>query len=331
MEYRRLGKAGLKVSALSLGSWVTFGKQVDMNDAKSLLKTAYDGGINFFDNAEGYEVGESERIMGDAIAGLGLARDTFAVSSKVFWGGDKQMQLGLSAKHVRDACDAALKRLRVDYLDLYFCHRPDIDTPIEETVRAMHNLVQQGKVIYWGTSEWSSQQITQAHAIAKQEHLTAPTMEQPQYNLLHRDKVDGEFNTLYEEFGMGTTIWSPLASGLLTGKYNDGIPDDSRLALPGYEWLRDLWTSEDGKKKLEKIRQLSILSKELDISMAHLSIAWCLKNPNVSTVILGASRLSQLTDNLGAMNAVAKLTPEVIARIETIVANKPAAAERFGQ
>jgi voltage-dependent potassium channel beta subunit len=331
MEYRRLGKAGLKVSALSLGSWVTFGKQVDMNDAKSLLKTAYDGGINFFDNAEGYEVGESERIMGDAIAGLGLARDTFAVSSKVFWGGDKQMQLGLSAKHVRDACDAALKRLRVDYLDLYFCHRPDIDTPIEETVRAMHNLVQQGKVIYWGTSEWSSQQITQAHAIAKQDHLTAPTMEQPQYNLLHRDKVDGEFNTLYEEFGMGTTIWSPLASGLLTGKYNDGIPDDSRLALPGYEWLRDLWTSEDGKKKLEKIRQLSILSKELDISMAHLSIAWCLKNPNVSTVILGASRLSQLTDNLGAMNAVAKLTPEVIARIETIVANKPAAAERFGQ
>ncbi|GAC29705.1 potassium channel beta subunit family protein [Brumicola pallidula] len=331
MEYRRLGKAGLKVSALSLGSWVTFGKQVDMNDAKSLLKTAYDGGINFFDNAEGYEAGESERIMGDAIAGLGLARDTFAVSSKVFWGGDKQMQLGLSAKHVRDACDAALKRLRVDYLDLYFCHRPDIDTPIEETVRAMHNLVQQGKVIYWGTSEWSSQQITQAHAIAKQEHLTAPTMEQPQYNLLHRDKVDGEFNTLYEEFGMGTTIWSPLASGLLTGKYNDGIPDDSRLALPGYEWLRDLWTSEDGKKKLEKIRQLSILSKELDISMTHLSIAWCLKNPNVSTVILGASRLSQLTDNLGAMNAVAKLTPEVIARIETIVANKPAAAERFGQ
>lgn len=331
MEYRRLGKAGLKVSALSLGSWVTFGKQVDMNDAKTLLKTAYDGGINFFDNAEGYEAGESEKIMGDAIAGLGLARDTYAVSSKVFWGGNKQMQLGLNAKHVRDACDAALQRLRVDYLDLYFCHRPDIDTPIEETVRAMHNLIQQGKVMYWGTSEWSAQQITQAHAIARQEHLTAPSMEQPQYNLLHRDKVDGEFNPLYEQFGMGTTIWSPLASGLLTGKYNDGIPDDSRLALSGYEWLRDLWTSEDGKKKLDKIRQLTVLAKELDISMAHLSIAWCLKNPNVSTVILGASRLSQLEDNLSAIDVVAKLTPDVIERIETIVANKPAEAERFGQ
>jgi voltage-dependent potassium channel beta subunit len=269
--------------------------------------------------------------MGEAISGIGLARDTYAVSSKVFWGGDKQMQLGLSAKHVRDACDAALKRLRVDYLDLYFCHRPDIDTPIEETVRAMHNLVQQGKVMYWGTSEWSAQQITQAHAIARQEHLTPPSMEQPQYNLLHREKVDGEFNPLYEEFGMGTTIWSPLASGLLTGKYNDGIPDNSRLALPGYEWLRDLWTSEDGKKKLEKIRQLSLLSKDLDISMAHLSIAWCLKNPNVSTVILGASRLSQLEDNLNAMNALSKLTPEVMQRIETIVKNKPATAERFGQ
>jgi voltage-dependent potassium channel beta subunit len=241
------------------------------------------------------------------------------------------MQLGLSAKHVRDACDAALKRLRVEYLDLYFCHRPDIDTPIEETVRAMHNLVQQGKVIYWGTSEWSAQQITQAHAIARQEHLTPPTMEQPQYNLLHRDKVDGEFTPLYDEFGMGTTIWSPLASGLLTGKYNDGIPDDSRLSLPGYEWLRDLWTNEDGKNKLNKIRQLSALAKELDISMTHLSIAWCLKNPNVSTVILGASRLSQLEDNLSAMDAISKLTTEVIERIEKIVANKPADAERFGQ
>jgi voltage-dependent potassium channel beta subunit len=253
------------------------------------------------------------------------------VSSKVFWGGDQKMQMGLSAKHVRDACDAALKRLRVDYLDLYFCHRPDIDTPIEETVRAMHNLVQQGKVMYWGTSEWSAQQITQAHAIARQEHLTPPTMEQPQYNLLHRDKVDGEFTPLYEQYGMGTTIWSPLASGLLTGKYNDGIPNDSRLALPGYEWLRDLWTSEDGKKKLDKIRQLTALANELSISLTHLSIAWCLKNPNVSTVILGASRLSQLEDNLSAMNALEKLTPEVIERIESIIDNKPALAERFGQ
>jgi len=331
MEYRRLGKAGIKISALSLGSWVTFGKQVDMNDAKTLLKSAYDAGINFFDNAEGYEAGESEKIMGDAINGLGLPRDTFAVSSKVFWGGDKQMQLGLSAKHVRDACDAALLRLKVDYLDLYFCHRPDIDTPIEETVRAMHNLIQQGKVMYWGTSEWSAQQITEAHFVARANNLTPPTMEQPQYNLLHRDKVDGEFAPLYENFGMGTTIWSPLASGMLTGKYNDGIPDDSRLALPGYEWLRDLWTSEDGQKKLEKVRKLSALADEIGISVTHLSLAWCLKNPNVSSVILGASRLSQLEDNLKAMDALEKLTPDVLARIETIVGNKPVGLERFGQ
>lgn len=331
MEYRRLGTSGLKVSALSLGSWVTFGKQLDMSDAKTLLKTAYDAGINFFDNAEVYEAGESEKIMGDAIDGLGLPRDTFAVSSKVFWGGDKQMQLGLSAKHVRDACDAALKRLKVDYLDLFFCHRPDIDTPIEETVRAMHNLIQQGKVMYWGTSEWSAQQITEAHAVARAHHLTPPTMEQPQYNLLHRDKVEAEFTPLYENFGLGTTIWSPLASGMLTGKYNDGIPDDSRLALPGYEWLRDLWVSEDGQQKLEKVRQLTALAKDIGISVTHLSLAWCLKNPNVSTVILGASRLVQLKDNLKSLDAIEKLTPKVMKSIETIVANKPAAAERFGQ
>ena len=331
MEYRRLGTSGLKVSALSLGSWVTFGKQLDMSDAKTLLKTAYDAGINFFDNAEVYEAGESEKIMGDAIEGLGLPRDTFAVSSKVFWGGDKQMQLGLSAKHVRDACDAALKRLKVDYLDLFFCHRPDIDTPIEETVRAMHNLIQQGKVMYWGTSEWSAQQITEAHAVARAHHLTPPTMEQPQYNLLHRDKVEAEFTPLYENFGLGTTIWSPLASGMLTGKYNDGIPDDSRLALPGYEWLRDLWVSEDGQQKLEKVRQLTALAKDIGISITHLSLAWCLKNPNVSTVILGASRLVQLKDNLKSLDAIEKLTPKVMKSIETIVANKPAVAERFGQ
>jgi voltage-dependent potassium channel beta subunit len=331
MEYRRLGKAGLKVSALSLGSWVTFGKQVDMSDAKTLLKTAYDAGINFFDNAEGYEAGESEKIMGDAINGLGLPRDTLAVSSKVFWGGNKKMQMGLSAKHVRDACDAALIRLKVDYLDLYFCHRPDIDTPIEETVRAMHNLIQQGKVVYWGTSEWSAQQITEAHGIARVHHLTPPTMEQPQYNLLHRDKVDREFLPLYENYGMGTTIWSPLASGMLTGKYNEGIPDDSRLALPGYEWLRDLWTSEDGQQKLEKVRLLNTLAKEVGVSITHLSLAWCLKNPNVSTVILGASRLSQLVDNLQAIDVLEQLTPDVLEKIENIVGNKPAGPERFGQ
>lgn len=252
MEYRRLGRSGLKVSALSLGSWVTFGKQVDLNDAKTLLKTAYDSGVNFFDNAEGYEAGESEKIMGDAIDALGLPRDTFVVSSKVFWGGEKPTQLGLSAKHVRDACDAALRRLKVDYLDLFFCHRPDVDTPIEETVRAMHQLVMQGKIVYWGTSEWNAQQLTEAHAIARQEHLTPPTMEQPQYNMFNRDKVEGEYRPIYEQYGLGTTIWSPLASGILTGKYLDGIPDDSRMNLPGYEWLKDTLLSDDGKARLKK-------------------------------------------------------------------------------
>ena len=331
MEYRLLGKSGLKLSALSLGSWVTFGKQVDLRDAKTLLQSAYDVGVNFFDNAEGYEAGESEKIMGEAIDSLGLPRDTFAVSSKVFWGGKKPMQLGLSAKHIRDACDAALVRLRVDYLDLFYCHRPDIDTPIVETVRAMHNLIQQGKILYWGTSEWSAQQITEAHAVALTHHLTPPSMEQPQYNMLHRARVEAEYRPLYENYGMGTTIWSPLANGMLTGKYNNGIPDDSRLTLPGYEWLRDLWTSDEGKMKLEKIRALTKLAEDNGMSVTHLALAWCLKNPNVSTVILGASRLSQLEDNLKAIDVVEKITPEMLAAIETILDNKPPAPERFGQ
>lgn len=331
MEYRRLGRSGLKVSALSLGSWVTFGKQVDLNDAKTLLKTAYDSGVNFFDNAEGYEAGESEKIMGDAIDALGLPRDTFAVSSKVFWGGEKPTQLGLSAKHVRDACDAALRRLKVDYLDLYFCHRPDVDTPIEETVRAMHQLVMQGKIVYWGTSEWNAQQLTEAHAIARQEHLTPPTMEQPQYNMFNRDKVEGEYRPIYEQYGLGTTIWSPLASGILTGKYLDGIPDDSRMNLPGYEWLKDTLLSDDGKARLEKVRQLKPIADELGLSLTHLSLAWCLKNPNVSTVILGASRLSQLEDNLKAMDVTDKLDDAVMERIDAVLDNKPAGPERFGQ
>lgn len=331
MQYRRLGKSGLKLSVLSLGSWVTFGKQVDLKSAKTLLKTAYDQGINFFDNAEGYEAGESERIMGNTLAALGLPRDTYAVSSKVFWGGDKPTQLGLSAKHVRDACDAALRRLQVDYLDLFFCHRADIDTPIAETVRAMHNLVQQGKIIYWGTSEWSAREIAEAHAVARQEHLTPPTMEQPQYNLLERNKVEGDYRTLYDDYGMGTTVWSPLASGLLTGKYNDGIPDDSRLALPGYEWLRKAWQTDSGRAKIEKIRKLTTYAEELNVSMAHLSLAWCLKNPDVSTVILGASKLSQLESNLQALEVLPQLTGEVMSNIDAIMDNRPAARERFGQ
>lgn len=331
MEYRQLGASGLKVSALSLGSWVTFGRQVDLGEARTQLKTAYDAGVNFFDNAEAYEAGASERIMGEALEALGLPRDTYAVSSKVFWGGAKPMQLGLSAKHVRDACHAALRRLKVEYLDLYFCHRPDVDTPIEETVRAMHSLVLQGKVIYWGTSEWSAQQITEAHAVARALGLTPPTMEQPQYHLLHRDRVEREYLPLYRSFGMGTTIWSPLASGVLTGKYNAGMPEDGRLNLPGYEWLREMWTGEEGQAKLEKVRQLTALAHQVGISMTHLALAWCLKNPHVSTVILGASRLEQLEENLKALDAVDALTPAVMERIEAIVDNRPPGPERFGQ
>ena len=331
MEYRRLGNSGLKLSVLSLGSWVTFGKQVGLRDAATLLQSAYDAGINFFDNAEGYEAGESEKIMGEAIGSLGLARDTFAISSKVFFGGRRPTQMGLSAKHIRDACDAALVRLKVDYLDLFFCHRPDIDTPIVETVRAMNNLIQQGKILYWGTSEWSAQQITEAHAAALAHNLTPPTMEQPQYNMFHRDRVEAEYRPLYENYGMGTTIWSPLASGILTGKYNDGIPKDSRFALPGYEWLKDRWDTEEGREKLEKVRALTRLANNNGMSITHLALVWCLKNQNVSTVILGASRLSQLQDNLKAMDMVGKVTPDLLADIEAILVNQPPAPERFGQ
>lgn len=328
MEYRRLGKSGLKVSALSYGSWVTFAKQVDTGAAKEMLTTAYDAGVNFFDNAEGYEQGRSELVMGQAIQELGWSRDSYIVSSKVFWGGQKPTQRGLSAKHVTDAAHAALKRLRVDYLDLYFCHRPDIDTPIEETVRAMHNLVQQGKVIYWGTSEWSAQQITEAHLAANRWGLTPPTMEQPQYNLFERQKVEADYLPLYE-IGLGTTIWSPLASGLLTGKYSGGVQQDSRAALPGYEWLRDAFTSEAGRAKIAKAQSLGKLADQAGISLTHLALAWCLKNPHVSTVILGASRLSQLQDNLKALDALPKLTPDLLQAIEEVVQTRPAPPQRF--
>ncbi len=329
MDYRRLGKSGLKVSEFSFGSWVTFGKQVDGNDAKSLMTIAYDAGINFFDNAEGYEAGNSELVMGQALASLGWTRDSYIVSSKVFWGGEKPTQRGLSAKHVTEACHAALRRLQVDYLDLYFCHRPDIDTPIEETVRAMHNLITQGKVLYWGTSEWSAQQITEAHAVARAAGLTPPTMEQPQYNLFERQKVEADYAPIYDTYGLGTTIWSPLASGILTGKYNAAIPNDSRMTLPGYEWLRDMLASDAGQDKLAKTRSLGDLADKAGLPLAHLALLWCLANPRVSTVILGASRASQLTDNLAALKAKAKLTREVLAEIEAIMANKPASPQRF--
>ena len=329
MDYRRLGKSGLQVSEFSFGSWVTFGKQVDGGDAISLMSTAYDAGVNFFDNAEGYEAGNSETLMGDALASLKWTRDSYIVSSKVFWGGTKPTQRGLSAKHVTEACHAALKRLKVDHLDLYFCHRPDIDTPIEETVRAMHNLIAQGKVLYWGTSEWSAQQITEAHLVARANNLTPPTMEQPQYNLFERQKVEADYAPIYDTFGLGTTIWSPLASGLLTGKYNDGIPSDSRVNLPGYEWLREQVQSDDGKARLGMVKALAQLAAEVGLPVHHLALLWCLQNPRVSTVILGASRSTQLQDNLSALASKPKMTPEVMEAIEAIVQNRPEQPQRF--
>jgi len=329
MQYRRLGKSGLQVSEFSYGSWVTFAKQVDVGPAKAMLSAAYDAGVNFFDNAEGYEAGNSELVMGQAIAELGWSRDSYIVSSKVFWGGSKPTQRGLSAKHVTEACHAALRRLRVEHLDLYFCHRPDIDTPIEETVRAMDNLVRQGKVLYWGTSEWSGQQITEAHAVARANHLTPPTMEQPQYNLFERDKVERDYLPVYDTFGLGTTIWSPLASGLLTGKYNNGMPNDSRANLPGYEWLRDIMMGEQGRARIEKIKELAKIADAAGMPIHHMALLWCLANPRVSTVILGASRIEQLHDNLSALQSREKLTADVMAAIEGVMGNKPAQPQRF--
>ncbi len=329
MEYRRLGKSGLKVSEFSFGSWVTFGKQVDTGLAEKMLGTAYDAGVNFVDNAEGYEAGNSEVVMGKALKTLGWRRDSYALSSKVFWGGDKPTQRGLSAKHIRDACDAALRRLQVEYLDLYFCHRPDIDTPIEETVRAMDNLIRQGKVIYWGTSEWSAQQITDAHAVAARWNLTPPVMEQPQYNLFERQKVEAEYLPIYETYGLGTTIWSPLASGILTGKYNDGVPNDARVNLPGYEWLKEQFESAEGRARLEKVRPLADLAREAGLPLHHMALLWCLRSPHVSTVILGASRLSQLEDNLSALASRATMTDDLAGRIEEIMQNKPEGPRRF--
>jgi voltage-dependent potassium channel beta subunit len=267
MEYRRLGSTGLKVSALSYGAWVTFGRQVGRSAARELIALAYDRGINFFDNAETYNAGDAERLMGDVMADLRLPRDAYCVSSKVYFGVTeypRPTQRGLSRKHVFDACHQALERLRVDYLDMYFCHRPDPETPVEETVLAMDTLVRQGKVLYWGTSEWSADAIEEAHRVAHERNLVAPSMEQPQYNLLHRERVEQEYASLYERYGMGTTIWSPLASGLLTGKYNDGVPDDSRLGHPDYAWLRDALLENDGAR-LKSVRALAPIADELGI------------------------------------------------------------------
>ena len=326
MEYRRLGKSGLKVSALSFGSWVTFKAQADVDLAEKLMVTAYEAGINFFDNAEIYAHGESERIMGEVLKRVQWPRDSYTVSSKVMWGSRPNAgptQRGLSRKHVVEACHQAMERLHVDYLDLYFCHRPDPEVPMEEVVRTMTELIWQGKVFYWGTSEWSAQQLMEAHSVARQYNLIPPTMEQPQYNMFHRYRFEVEYGRLYDTIGLGTTIWSPLASGLLTGKYNDGIPEDSRMNLKGYEWLRRMLESDEGEKRLQAVKELVPIADELGTNMARLAIAWCLKNPNVSTVILGASKVSQLEDNLQALDLVDQLTTDVMEKIDAVLGNKP--------
>ncbi len=321
MLYRRLGKTGLQLSALSFGAWVTFGKQVGRAQARDLLALAHDRGVNFFDNAEVYNKGVAEQVMGDVLADLRFPRDSYCVSSKVFFGSAEHplpTQRGLSRKHVIEACQQALQRLRVEYLDLYFCHRPDPDTPIEETVAAMDTLIRQGKVLYWGTSEWPAEAIHEAHRIARENHLYAPVVEQPQYNLLHRERVEDEYAPLYEAYGMGTTIWSPLASGLLSGKYNDGIPADSRLAQSGYEWLREEVLGK-GDERLGKVRALQSIAAELGVPLTQLAIAWCLLNPHVSTVMLGASRVEQLDQNLGALEVLPRLDAAVVERIQRAV------------
>jgi len=322
MQYRRLGATGLQLSVLSLGAWMTFGRQFGRSQARELVAEAWDRGINFFDNAEAYANGEAERVMGDVIADLRLPRDGFCVSSKVFFGAaesPRPTQRGLSRKHVVDACHAALRRLRVDYLDLYFCHRPDPDTPVEETVAAMDMLVRQGKVLYWGTSEWPEALIREAARIARAQHMAAPVMEQPQYNLLHRQRVELEYAPLYAELGLGTTVWSPLASGLLTGKYAAGV-QAGRLGEPGNEWLQRMVVGDPRERRLERARRFAEVAAELGEKPAPLAIAWCLRNPHVSSVILGASSVVQLRENLTALEVAARHDDPVWARLEAATA-----------
>jgi voltage-dependent potassium channel beta subunit len=319
MEYRRLGSSGLKVSVLSFGSWVTFGPQVRDHLAVDCLNAAYEGGVNFFDNAEAYSKGESEEIMGKAIAELGWARHSYVLSTKIFWGlhDVPNMKNTLNRKYLFQAIDGSLDRLGLDFVDLLFCHRADPETPIEETVWAMSDIVSAGKALYWGTSEWTADEIRAAWDIAERHHLHKPVMEQPQYNLFSRRRVEKEYARLYDDIGLGLTTWSPLASGLLSGKYLDGIPEGSRASLPGYEWLKKGLTD---KEQNAKVQRLKVIADRLGVTLSQLSIAWCAANPRVSTVITGASRVEQVTENLGAMDALAQLTPQVLTEIDAAVA-----------
>jgi voltage-dependent potassium channel beta subunit len=323
MEYRYLGKSGLQVSALSLGAWVTMGGQIDEDTSYECMKTAYEAGVNFFDNAESYSHGNAEIVMGNVIKKSGWKRSDLVISTKLFWGGSNPNHTGLSRKHILEGARASLARLQMNYVDLIFCHRPDIYTPIEETVRAMSYLIDQGIAFYWGTSEWSAAQIVEAYSAARQFNLIPPTMEQPQYNMFHRKKVEREYYHLYEQIGIGTTIWSPLASGLLTGKYNSGIPQGTRLTLEGYEWLLDDFTSEEAKQNIEKVKQLIPIATDLGMTIAQLALAWCLKNPFISSVITGASKPQQVSENMQALDYVGKLTHDVMEQIETILDNRP--------
>jgi voltage-dependent potassium channel beta subunit len=329
MEYRFLGASGLQVSALSLGAWVTYGEQTGEDIAYACMDAAYNAGVNFFDNAEAYAGGKAEIVMGNVIRRAGWKRSDLVISTKIFWGGDGPNDTGLSRKHIVEGTDAALARLQMSYVDLIFCHRPDVNTPIEETVRAMDHIINQGKAFYWGTSEWDATQIVEAHAIARQEHLVPPLMEQPEYNMFHRERIEKEYAPLYEKIGLGTTIWSPLASGLLTGKYNQGFPQDARASLDGYEWLRERFESEEGKQRITKVRQLTKIAEELGCSMAQLAVAWCLRVPFVSTVITGASKPEQVTENMAALEVKEKFTPAILTRIEAVLDNKPKPPEDF--
>lgn len=323
MEYRRLGKSGLQLSILSFGSWITFGKQIGDSTADELMSIAYDAGVNFFDNAEIYARGKSETVMGEILKKKNWPRSSYCLSSKVYFGFEegKPNQTGLSRKHIIEGCHAALKRLQVDYIDLFFCHRPDKNTPIEETVWAMNTLIQQGKILYWGTSEWANDELMAAFVFAEKNHLIGPTMEQPQYNMFERTKIEKDYLLLFRDFGLGTTIWSPLASGLLTGKYNSAMPSDTRLQIEGMDWLKERTLGEQAR--IDKTKQLEVLAKELGTTLPKLGIAWCVKNPNVSTAILGASKPEQLKENLTALEVLPMLTAEIVEKIEGILQNKP--------
>lgn len=323
MEYRYLGNSGLKVSALSFGAWVTFGDQIGEDVATELMTTAYEHGVNFFDNAEGYSQGKAETMMGNVIKKQGWKRSDLVVSTKIFWGGPGPNDLGLSRKHIIEGTKAAIERFQMEYVDLVFCHRPDPHTPIEETVRAMNFLLDQGLAFYWGTSEWSAEQLRQAYEVARREGLVPPLMEQPEYNMFVRERVETEYRPLYRDFKLGLTTWSPLASGLLSGKYNDGIPEGSRITTQGYEWLRQRFESEEGQQRLATVRKLADVAEDLGCSTAQLALAWCLKNPDVSTVITGASKPEQVAQNMEALPVVEKLTDEVMAKIEEILDNRP--------